>query len=363
MADDTIEFDKPVTIKTDKFIGFGRAYRIENGEIFYFRSDKPIAVGEEVFLKVELPRAKIPLSLYVRISRTGFAGEGLKGYVGHLTKISDLDAKRFDNWRRYMSTGGTSLSASMVVEEDGDGFDGRMASATKSQVNSELRRLDEQLGTTRRSKDPYGFSINNRERKPIDASIILKALAAVEAGVGRRRIIRRVRKRSTGLNVESLDLSVLMPLESEGDGVDGIDYDELLFEAEADNLLDDLLEEAAGACQPLDAQALLDEDSGVREQPGEPDDPTYELGEIVVVTWKEREALQRDYEQHLKKKVLRVPGSAPSRSPDVRLELPDGQVLALRSRLASQEADHFELRLELSLSTKGKLKRAARGED
>jgi len=362
VADDTIEFDKPVTIKTEEFIGFGRAYRIDNGEVFYFRSDKPIAVGEEVFLKVELPRAKVPLNCYVRISRAGFAGEGLKGYVARLTRISELDAKRFDNWLRYMSGGGTSLSAEVVVEEEAGGFDARMASATESQVNAELRRLDEQLGTTRRSKDPYGFGISSRERKAVDTSIILKALASVDAGVGRRRVVRRVLRKSgsTALQVESLDLSELMPLESEGDGVDGIDYEELLFEAEADNQLDDLLEEAVRCHQAIDAQAILDEDQ--ESSLGEPDDPTYELGETIVVTWKERAALQRDFAGQLGKKLLRVPGSAPSRTPDVRLELPDGQVLALRSRLTSQEANHFELRLDLSLSTKGKLKRAARGE-
>ena len=370
MSSDRIDFDKPVTIKTDDFITFGRAFRIEGGEVFYFRCDKQLHMQEEVFLKVELPRAEVPLSCYVRIEKAGNAGDGLRGYVGRLCNIAAADAKRFNHWLQYMSGGGSSLRPDLVVEEEGESFDKRMNSATKVQVRSELRRLDEALGTSRRSRDPFGFALTDKTRAPVDTAALMKALSTVDRGTGRRvvrkrRVARRVRKSGAAVDVESLQLEELLPPLGEGEGVDGIDYDELLEDAVHDNALDVLLEEAVAAEEDVattTAQELVDDDDSWGEDTDSKDD-----GDVVVaitaeevrVRWLTREALERDFVSHLKRKLLRVPGSAPSKTPTVRLVLPDGQILALRSRLASQGADHFELQLDLKLATKGKLKRAA----
>lgn len=377
MSTDRIEFDKPVTIKTETFIGFGRAFRIEDGEVFYFRSDKPLNVGEEIFLKLELPRAKMPLSCYVRIERTGSAGEGQRGYVARLSQISKANAGRFDHWLRYMSGGGSSLRPDLVVDEEGESFDMRMNSATKDQVRSELRRLDAALGTSRRSKDPYGFQLHDRTYKAVDTQAIVSALRGVETGSGRKvtRKVRRPRRarEAAPVAVDEVDFSALLPRLSEGEGVAAIDYDELLEEAEADNRLDEVLEEAVSSDldqedpldEPLaDDEELVDEeeeDSWDEDSWDEPSDPRVLLGEPIVVHWSERSALKRDFQAFLREKRLRLAGSAPSKTPSVRLELPDGQVMALRSRLESQEANHFELRLDLNLAAKGKLKRAADG--
>jgi hypothetical protein len=372
VSSERIDFDKPVTIKTDDFITFGRAFRIEGGEVFYFRCDKQLHMREEVFLKVELPRAEVPLSCYVRIEKAGNAGDGLRGYVGRLCSIAAADAKRFDHWLRYMSGGGSSLNPDLVVEEEGESFDKRMNSATKVQVRSELRRLDEALGTSRRSKDPFGFARTDKTRAPVDTAALMQALSTVDRGTGRRvvrkrRVTRRVRKSSnTALDIDTLQLEQLLPPLGEGEGVDGIDYDELLEEAEHDNALDVLLDEAVGAeeevVSPTAQELVDDEDSWGDEDTASEDD-----GDVVVamaddevrVRWLTREALERDFLSHLKRKLLRVPGSAPSKTPNVRLVLPDGQILALRSRLTSQGSDHFELQLDLKLATKGKIKRAA----
>ena len=366
-----IDFDKPVTIKTDDFIAFGRAFRLEDGEVFYFRSDKPLMIGEEVFLKVELPRAKVPLSCYVTIERTGASRDGMKGFVGRLCRIAPVDAKRFDHWLKFMSSGGSSLRPELVVDEEGDSFDKRMTSASNAQVRSELKRLDEALGTTRRSRDPYGFARSDRTRKPVDAGAIMAALAGVDRGAGRRVVRKRVVTGATAqgalaLDVEALELDgLLSPLPHEG-GVQGVDYDELLEEAEADNRLDALLDEAVGAEEEggvTSVDELVDDDDSW----GEIDDASSDAEDVIVsldedqvsVRWVTVEALARDFESHLRQKRLRVPGSAPSKGPGVRLILPDGQILALRSRLLTQESDHFELKLDLQMASKGKLKRAA----
>ena len=138
----------------------------------------------------------------------------------------------------------------------------------------------------------------------------------------------------------------------------------LLEEAEADNRLDALLDEAVGAEEEGGAtsvdELVDDEDSwGEIDEASDAEDVIVSLEEEQVsVRWVTVEALARDFENHLRKKRLRVPGSAPSKGPGVRLILPDGQILALRSRLLTQESDHFELKLDLQMASKAKLKRA-----
>ena len=258
----------------------------------------------------------------------------------------------------------------LVVAEEGESFDKRMTSASNAQVRSELKRLDEALGTSRRSRDPYGFARADRTRKPVDTGAIMAALATVDRGIGRRVVRKRVVKGGAAqgalaLNVDALELDgLLSPLEDHG-GVQGVDYDDLLEEAEADNRLDGLLEEAVRAEEEGGAtsvEELVDDDDSWGEVDDESDaqDVIVALDDTQVsVRWLTVEALARDFESHLRKKLLRLPGSAPSKSLDVRLVLPDGQILALRSRLLTQESDHFELKLDLQMATKGKLKRAA----
>jgi hypothetical protein len=95
-----------------------------------------------------------------------------------------------------------------------------------------------------------------------------------------------------------------------------------------------------------------------------PSDPSYERDERGLhVHWESISALARDYDAELSRKrltVYREDAPSPGTPMTLWLHLPDEQVLALSARLAGADADRFELRLDLPLVTKGKLKRVAR---
>jgi hypothetical protein len=94
-----------------------------------------------------------------------------------------------------------------------------------------------------------------------------------------------------------------------------------------------------------------------------PQDPVFQPADGgVTVRWRSLESFARDFDQQLKKKRLRIESKdapAPGTQVTVWLHLPDQQVLALRARLAGSDLDGYDLKLELPLVTKGKLKRTA----
>ena len=111
-----------------------------------------------------------------------------------------------------------------------------------------------------------------------------------------------------------------------------------------------------------DFALLLERDEP--ESDSAPSDPRYKKDDKGLhVHWESIEALARDYDAQLSRKrltIYRDDPPAPGSSMTLWLHIPDAQVLALSARLAGADADRFELRLDLPLVTKGKLKRVAR---
>lgn len=129
----------------------------------------------------------------------------------------------------------------------------------------------------------------------------------------------------------------------------------------------DLVDEIppAGFSVPASAEDFAELlDSSEPEAPEAPSDPRYERDDRGLhVHWETVAALSRDYEAELSRKrltVYRDDAPSPGTPMTLWLHLPDSQVLALSARLAGADADRFELRLDLPLVTKGKLKRVAR---
>ncbi|MFT5584853.1 MAG: hypothetical protein ACI9VR_002440 [Cognaticolwellia sp.] len=123
----------------------------------------------------------------------------------------------------------------------------------------------------------------------------------------------------------------------------------------------------AGFSVPASAEDFAELlDNSEPEPPDVPNDPRYERdGRGLHVHWESIEALSRDYDAELSRKrltVYREDAPAPGTPMTLWLHLPDEQVLALSARLAGADADRFELRLDLPLVTKGKLKRVARSQ-
>lgn len=111
------------------------------------------------------------------------------------------------------------------------------------------------------------------------------------------------------------------------------------------------------------ADLVTDEPSTPEETLDAPTDPSFERDDRGLhVHWESNDAFTRDYDSELCRKRLTIYGQdapAPGTPLTVWLHLPDAQVLALSARLSGAETDRYELRLDLPLVTKGKLKRVA----
>lgn len=136
--------------------------------------------------------------------------------------------------------------------------------------------------------------------------------------------------------------------------------------------LGELLEEEAGEVPAGFSIAAQDDFAAVLEdeipepepaRSAAPRDPEFQAADGgVTVRWRSLDSFARDFDQQLKKKRLRIiskDAPAPGTQVTVWLHLPDKQVLALRARLAGSDLDGYDLKLELPLVTKGKLKRTA----
>lgn len=92
-------------------------------------------------------------------------------------------------------------------------------------------------------------------------------------------------------------------------------------------------------------------------------DPVMERdGDTFVVRWSTGQAFARDFNAQLKRRKLKVPaqGDAPAGAVSVRLELHDGQVLAMSAQASAPEDGALTLAIDMPLPARQKLKRVAK---
>ncbi|MCP4806509.1 MAG: hypothetical protein GY913_01390 [Proteobacteria bacterium] len=248
-----VTLDLPITLKTETGIAFGRVHRLDGRKQISLRTDRKLAVGEKMTLKMELPGATIPFTALIQIERTGGTAGGQRAYECIVAEVSDPDAERFDVWLETSASGGASTRPDLVVAELQEGFDMRMSSATDAQTNHTLKAIDATLGQESKSKDPYRFDDEeNTDVTEGDTNAVLAALRKSLADRARRESDRPPppTRPAPSQSVTTQPVAVAAPPEEDdgwlddlGDGLQSLDLgietgDESLDESDFDELLE-----------------------------------------------------------------------------------------------------------------------------
>ncbi len=303
-----------VALKTFRGLHFGTARWIQ-GDRIAFATDAEFNPGDRAELRMELSGMYSAVLAEALVLRTYEIDEqGEFGCVAQIMDMPDSDSDRLNNWLANLTEGGAGAQPSAWLESILRHQRSKPA-ASEEETRSALNRIDQRLGRSR----GRSFTATGGQR------------------VGGRQSIR------DALKASFLENDADTPHESP-----------FVAPAAASPSLQEV---------PAPAPTVSADTNGALE--GEQDGLTWRYtDEKFTLQWAERAALAKSWKDGLKTGSIEIPMTGShleiQQPMAFRLTLPDGQVLALRGRVASVGAEGLTCSLNVPWGARVKLQSASK---